>query len=227
MAWPPAVIASNKNNATAMVNDHAAHHNTLADAVNDTVAEILNGVTASRTLIRQVKNASGGVLNRGDAVRVNGAVGENITVTKAQAGANVPNPPSINVVFGVVSSETIADNANGDVTINGVIVDLDTSAWNVGDFLYLSATTPGLLVDTPPSAPNEIVCLALVTKKDATEGQICVQVTQPVHLNTVVGFNVGTLVDGDVLSWDDLTGTFVNTAMPAPVDPIPLILALS
>ena len=210
MAWPPAVIASDKNNATAMVNDHAVHHNALADAVNDTVAEILNGVQASRSLIRQVKNASGGTLVRGDVVRVAGAVGENITVTKAQAGANVPNPPSTNVVFGIVKSASINDNANGDIIINGVLKDLDTSAWPVGTFLYLSASTAGALTATPPSAPNEIVCLALVTKQDATEGQICMQVAQPVHLNTVVGFNVGTLTDGDALVWDAASGTFVN-----------------
>lgn len=210
MAWPPAVIASDKNNATAMVNDHAAHHNALADAVNDTVAEILNGVQASRSLIRKVKNASGGTLVRGDVVRVAGAVGENITVTKAQAGANVPNPPSTNVVFGIVQSASINNNANGDIIINGVLKDLDTSAWPVGTFLYLSASTAGALTATPPSAPNEIVCLALVTKQNASEGQICMQVAQPVHLNTVVGFNVGTLADGDALIYDENSGTFVN-----------------
>jgi hypothetical protein len=215
MAWPPASIASDKSNATVMVDDHALHHNTIADAINDTVTEILNGVTASRSLIREIKNVSGGTLVRGDVVRVNGAVGENITVTKAQAGINVPNPPNNNVVFGIIASASISDNANGDIIINGVLKDLNTNAWNVGDFLYLSATTAGALTSTPPAAPNEIVCLALVTKKDATEGQICMQVQQPVHLNTVVGFNVGILADNDVLAWDASSGTFVNYVLPS------------
>ena len=38
MAWPPSAIAADKANATEQVDDHAPHHNALADAINDLVA---------------------------------------------------------------------------------------------------------------------------------------------------------------------------------------------
>ena len=38
MAWPPDPIAADKANATDKVDDHAPHHNALADAINDLVA---------------------------------------------------------------------------------------------------------------------------------------------------------------------------------------------
>ena len=38
MAWPPDPIAADKANATVKEDDHAPHHNALADAINDLVA---------------------------------------------------------------------------------------------------------------------------------------------------------------------------------------------
>ena len=35
MAWPPAVLAVDKVNTTAQQNDHPAHHNAIAGAIND------------------------------------------------------------------------------------------------------------------------------------------------------------------------------------------------
>jgi hypothetical protein len=40
MAYPPDPVAANKSNTTGMFNDHADHHNELAEAVND-VVEVL------------------------------------------------------------------------------------------------------------------------------------------------------------------------------------------
>ena len=42
MAWPPSAIAADKANATEQVDDHAPHHNALADAINDLVAHGVN-----------------------------------------------------------------------------------------------------------------------------------------------------------------------------------------
>jgi hypothetical protein len=40
MAYPPAALATGKTNATPQVNDHPTHHNDIAQAVNDIVAEL-------------------------------------------------------------------------------------------------------------------------------------------------------------------------------------------
>jgi hypothetical protein len=40
MAWPPPVLPINRTNATPQLDTHAADHNALALAVNDTVARV-------------------------------------------------------------------------------------------------------------------------------------------------------------------------------------------
>jgi len=40
MAWPPAVLATNRTNATPQTNTHPADHNAVNAAVNDTVAHV-------------------------------------------------------------------------------------------------------------------------------------------------------------------------------------------
>jgi hypothetical protein len=40
MAWPPPVLPINRTNATPQLDTHAADHNALALAMNDTVAEV-------------------------------------------------------------------------------------------------------------------------------------------------------------------------------------------
>lgn len=40
MAWPPPTLPINRTNATPQIDTHAADHNALAQAINDTVAEL-------------------------------------------------------------------------------------------------------------------------------------------------------------------------------------------
>lgn len=40
MAWPPPVLATDKTNTLQQNNDHAAHHNAMALAINDVVARV-------------------------------------------------------------------------------------------------------------------------------------------------------------------------------------------
>jgi hypothetical protein len=54
MAWPPSVIDADKNNSTAMVDDHADHHNELAEAINDTGAYIQSDVATSGDVLALV-----------------------------------------------------------------------------------------------------------------------------------------------------------------------------
>lgn len=54
MAFPPSTIASDKANNTAIVDDHPAHHNAIANAINDTVSEVqtwtVNRAAGGKTL---------------------------------------------------------------------------------------------------------------------------------------------------------------------------------
>jgi hypothetical protein len=71
----------------------------------------------------------------------------------------------------------------GPVTLYGKVRGIDTSAWSVGDILYVSPVTPGALTNVRPTAPDVVIVVAAVLKVDATEGEIMVRPTVPIGLD--------------------------------------------
>lgn len=63
--------------------------------------------------------------------------------------------------------ETIANGATGEIAEIGDIVDFDTSAWEVGDKLYVSTATAGSITNVRPSAPDYMQFVATVLVKSA------------------------------------------------------------
>jgi len=55
--------------------------------------------------------------------------------------------------------------------------------WSVGDILYVSPTTAGLLTNVRPTAPNSVIVVAAVLSVDATDGVIMVRPTIPIGLD--------------------------------------------
>lgn len=70
-----------------------------------------------------------------------------------------------------VATTTAAPGQILYVTSYGVVHDIDTSSF-VGSLLYASATIPGALVSTPPTAPNLYVPVASVLAVSPTAGHI-------------------------------------------------------
>jgi hypothetical protein len=164
---------------------------------------IIEGV---ENVLKQCKNDTGVPMPKGTPVKVTGVHGELPKIEIATASSNhVPSGSGVNEIFGIVY-ENISGHGAGPVLIYGSIKDINTNAYNVGDFLYVSPT--GTLVNTPPAIPHERICIGLVIKKNETEGVICVRTSQPVHLNDIVGFDVNNLNVNDVIGY--ATNKFVN-----------------
>lgn len=83
--------------------------------------------------------------------------------------------PSIYVIG--VATENIFVGNTGFVTVRGLVHDLNTNSWNVGDILYASPTVAGLLTNVKPTAPNLVVPVAIVLVKSSTVGVIAVRPT--------------------------------------------------
>lgn len=116
----------------------------------------------------RVHNNTGSTIVEGSVVYVSGATGDRPTIALASNAIEA----QANRVIGVMTTDT--DNGDqGYCVLNGTIHDIDTSAWNEGDLLYLSAT-PGQLTNVVPEAPAAIVCCAIVTRDNANNGSICV-----------------------------------------------------
>ena len=107
----------------------------------------------------RVRNATGVQIAKGTVVRFSGVVGGSGNLTVAPALANGTYPS--NYIIGV-TTEDIANGADGLVTHFGKVRGVNTSAFAVGDVLYASPSVSGGFTTTRPEAPNNIVSMAAV-----------------------------------------------------------------
>jgi hypothetical protein len=115
-----------------------------------------------------VTNNTGVSIPNGTAVYISGASGMRGLITPAQANALAT------LICVGLTTETIANGANGYVTAIGAVRGLDTSAFTAGANVFLSAVTPGALTATAPASPNYRFRVGVVTVADAVNGVITV-----------------------------------------------------
>jgi hypothetical protein len=150
----------------------------------------------------RVKNDTGSQIDNGTVV---GFVGVNAEIKVAPYIAN----SSANELYFIgVATHDMPDQDIGPVTLYGKVRGIDTTGpgaetWNVGDILYVSPTTAGLLTNVRPTAPNAVIVVAAVLSVDATDGVIMVRPTVP------LGLDYGSF-DANV----DQTLAAINTATP-------------
>jgi len=130
-------------------------------------ADVSIGV--GRCLLVRVKNDTGSTVAKGKAVYMSGAYGDLPRIVLADASDPTKSINGIAIARHDIENATI-----GYVCLIGLVGNIDTSAWTAGTPLYLSAVTPGGLVSTRPSYPNQSVRAALVVKQDAAIGTIYV-----------------------------------------------------
>ena len=116
-------------------------------------------------LTQTVKNVSGGELTKGTPVHavVDGTSGNIAHVIAARADT----PSAMPATF--VLNETLADEAEGDAIITGLISGVDTSAFSPGDVLYVNAAG-GYTNIKPQGASNLVQNLGIVIKSHASNG---------------------------------------------------------
>ena len=116
-------------------------------------------------------------------------------------------------VLGIASK----DATSGDffhVLHFGKLMKVNTSAYTVGDILFASASTAGALTATAPSAPNNIVTVALALNSKI-EGTLVVRPTFGPKLTETEDVFVSGLQDGDRLAWNAANSRWQNTTATA------------
>lgn len=127
----------------------------IIDAFGVTTAVALGNSPAydvgpASTIIELVRNETGSAIPRGTPVAIVGYASSRPLV--APADANDPTRmPAIGLAY-----EQIADGSNGSVVAIGIAKQIDTSAFTVGQTLYVS-TTPGVLTGTPPTGETGLI----------------------------------------------------------------------
>ena len=155
--------------------------NTAEETVDITMGDGVTQQVGFETYMR-VKNDTGSQIDNGEVVGFTGVNGEiNVAPYIANSTAN-------ELYFIGVATRDMPDQDIGPVTLYGKVRGLDTTGpgaetWNVGDILYASPATAGLLTNVRPTAPNAVITVAAVLSVDATDGEIMVRPTVPIGLD--------------------------------------------
>lgn len=110
-----------------------------------------------------------------------------------------------------LAQEEIAAGGFGHIIVEGLLTGYDTNTpgWQSGDFLYVSSN--GQLSNQRPPAPYESHPVGIVIRKQQNNGSILVKIENSPEINDIVGFNLSpTLINGDIITYDLTTSTFVN-----------------
>ena len=118
-----------------------------------------------------VHNGETGTLFKGRAVYVSGTYTSGIPIVKLADSDGSGTYPAVGLVY-----EDILDGDNGQVVISGVLdgFDTDSEGWDAGTALYLTTVIGDLSATRPTNASEKVQKVAVVTKRDATNGAILV-----------------------------------------------------
>ena len=119
-----------------------------------------------------VKNGTGTVLNKGEAVYVTGAAGTNILVGRASNVAESTSSKTLGLTM-----TSIGVNGFGYVIKEGLLKGLNTNSAIAGDPIWLGVN--GALIfglANKPFAPKHLVYLGVVTDKNPSVGEVYVTV---------------------------------------------------
>lgn len=186
-------------------------NNASASNVFATIADLTSGASSASKIVFDVKYDEAGGITKGQAVYVSGANGTNILVKKADYSAEATSSKTL----GLVTSSG-ALNYQGQVIAEGLLSGIDTSAANAeGDAVWLGANGNFVYgLANKPYAPNHMVFIGIVTKKNASTGEIFVKVQNGFELDELHNVDLHTIapVDGDGLFYDGATGLWKNKA---------------
>ena len=117
-------------------------------------------------LNQPARNVSGSTISAGTPVYVTGYnSGENrVTIAPSDASDSATMP-----AIGVTTAD-ISNNANGEISITGIVESIDTSSFSVGDTLYVA--NGGGLTATKPTGTYLIQNIAHVLRSHASAGEI-------------------------------------------------------
>lgn len=147
-----------------------------------------------------VKNGTGTTLNKGEAVYVTGANGTNIIVGRASNVAESSSSKTLGLTM-----TSIAINGFGYVVKEGLLAELNTNAANTGDPIWLGvngAVIYGLA--NKPYAPNHLVYLGVVTRKQQNNGEVYVTVQN--------GFEIKELHDVQIIEPVNKASLYYNSS---------------
>lgn len=178
------------------------------NAIDGTVDIAYDGVTLQVGQEQHFYAKATENISNGDVVMFAGAQGDHILIAKADVTAT----GFIDDWVIGVATQNFVTNDFGYVTTFGKVRGLNTSAYSLGDLLYLSPTTPGGLTTTKPTAPNHAILIAAVVGVNPSTGVIMVRPTFGKHIGELHDVNIASVADGDRLEYNATNSRWENVS---------------
>jgi hypothetical protein len=171
------------------------------DTDNDAV------VDSSEKVVVTAKNSTGSAIPKGSVVYIK------VTNNSAQfpdielASASTESTSSKTIGL---AAQNIANGATGKIILRGELhgsagEPLDTSAYSVGQTLWLS-TTAGQVTSTRPTFPNHAVFIGHVSRSQVNEGRIIVVIINGFEVNELHDVTLSSPADNDLLTYSTSGG---------------------
>jgi len=168
-----------------------------------TNAELDANFIELRSQVFYVKAAE--AIAKGDVVYASGAVGASGTIEVSKYIAN--NTIEELYVLGV-ADDAMALGEFGNVKSFGEIQGIATNGtaqgetWVDGTVLYASPTTAGGLTNVEPTAPNQVISVAMVVATHASNGTLFCRPITGFHLHELHDVATTTATSGQLLTWN-------------------------
>lgn len=154
------------------------------------------------------KNDSGVNILKGQAVMAVDAVGDRIRIAKAISDGSVDAK-----YFLGLASENINNGEEGYVSLVGPLKGINTSAFSLGDILYIDPNNAGQLTSAVPQAPAIDHSIAIVTNSHASNGRLFVRMwSQGQKVDELYDVKLTSVQDGDALIWSSANSHWYNTS---------------
>ncbi len=173
--------------------------NTGSFAETASVAQFANDI------IVNVKNTTGGQINKGTIVRIIDATGDNALI---QTASWVNDSNSANTLGWVY--ENIPNDGFGRVITQGTLLGINTQGMTAGQLLYLSSS--GQYTNIVPQAPYHEVRIGQVLRQQSNNGSVFVSIMNGYELTELhdVDINAGTLLNNNLVAWNGTSTQWVN-----------------
>ncbi len=169
-------------------------------------------IASTSTVKHLVKNGAATTLTKGTPVYVTGSTGQSGTNMLIAAAASSSEAMS-SKTLGILET-TLAPNEIGYVITEGLLAGLNTNGAEVGDPIWLGSA-PGTVVYglvAKPVAPQHLVYLGVVTRKQTNNGEYFVKVQNGYELEELHNVVITNPQPGDVITFN---GTLWVNQQPA------------
>jgi len=193
---------------TASATASVAYLEELISQLFDSISPSSASATASR-ITAYVKNGNT-PLAIGTPVYITGSDGTNIIVGPS---SNLAESTS-SKTFGFTQTALDA-NQHGYIVLQGELEGLNTNSANEGDPIWLGST-PGTVIyglANKPSAPNHLVYLGVVSRKNANNGEIFVSIQNGFELQELHNVKINGVANGNVLQYNSASSLWVNAPL--------------